>query len=449
LTTNHNVHSPPRSQTTGHKSRHIAQLAGIPFFGNGMFIARLQQLVGRVSPSGSAKAALPSLLVFGEMWQWLLSYLRDILRRDIACPAYPDGASGIYTLTPQPGQPVRIAVASDWATGTLEAETIAAHMLAGKPDYTVHLGDVYFVGDEDEVEENCLGKARQNFHGVRWPMGRSGSFALMGNHEMYAGGHAYVKKFLPTLGLTDDAGHVQQPQGASYFCLLTEHWVLLGLDSGYHSGGVPLFSSVPWLRRLAFLNVDARFDPVMLSWLERTLATLDEGGHAHKPIILLTHHQPMSSFEHAFVKPLTQLIELGFCKDRELLWLYGHEHRLTVYEKQTLQSALTLYPRCIGHGGMPVEVSTLKEPDARIAFYDPRTHAIDEHDSGTQVGYNGHIALTFHEASLTIEYRDIVDNQLILQETFTPSASALAREEMLPADSPLRTGMQPNKPKHA
>jgi len=159
--------------------------------------------------------------------------------------------------------------------------------------------------------------------------------------------------------------------------------------------------------------------------------------------LLLTHHQPMSSFQTAFTKPAEQLARLGFLNGQEFVWLSGHEHRLTVYDKQTVANSLKAYPRCIGHGGMPVEVTALSQPDSRILYYDPRQHPIDERDPKTMVGYNGHVVLLFEDNKLTIEYHDIEKDKLLLTETFTPDgAGGLQYLPHRPADSPLFSGQQ-------
>jgi hypothetical protein len=175
--------------------------------------------------------------------------------------------------------------------------------------------------------------------------------------------------------------------------------------------------------------------------LEKTIDVLRAKGSGSKPILVLTHHQPMSSFEHAFEKPAKQLARLGFLNGKEFVWLYGHEHRLTIYKARTIASTLKAYPRCIGHGGMPVVISKLKVPDSRILYYDPRKHPIDDKDPNTQVGYNGHVELVFNGADLTIEYHDILCNKILLTETFIPTESgALRHSYSKPADSGLRSG---------
>jgi len=434
----HPLATPKPSHATGHKSRHLARLSNLPFVGRSAWISRIQQIAA-AAPAG---AQFPRLLAFLQIGKWLFPYLRDLVHADAPYRCYPDGETGIFRVDPPAGQPLRIAVASDWATGTLEAATVAENMLQAAPHLTLHLGDVYYMGQTSEVNENCLGVPTKTYKGVTWPHGSLGSFALLGNHEMYSGGHAYFNHFLPTLGMYDSDGSVAAPQAASYFCIETPGWILLGLDTGYHSGGFVAFSSTPGIKAIPALNVDARFDNKMLQWLKQTMDTLRAQGSGHKPVLVLTHHQPFSPFESAYRKPVEQLAQSGVLDGREFVWLYGHEHRLTVCTKQSLATGLEAHPRCIGHGGMPVEVSRPNQPMPDVLYYDPRRHPIDQDDPKTAVGFNGHVVLLFEGALLTIEYRDIVDNTLLLSEAFTPTKSgALMQSSRQPAGSPLVPGM--------
>ena len=434
--------NPPQSVATGHKSRHVAILSNLPFLGRTALISRIQQVATQAPPG----AQFPRLAAFLKVWKWIAAYLRDCFHKDAPYQTYPTGKTGIFTLAaPAEGGPLKIAVAADWGTGTLEAETVNENIKASSPHYTLHLGDVYYMGEASEIAENCLGKPTEKYSGVLWHKGSMGSFALMGNHEMYSGGQAYFKTFLTTLGLLNAAGVVVDPQSASYFCLETQHWLILGLDTGYHSGGTPLFTTVPGVNAIPFLNVDARFDDKMIIWLKQTIQRLRDKGSAGKSVLLLTHHQPVSSFEHAFKKPAKQLADLGFLNGREFVWLYGHEHRLTVYHPQAVANSLKAYPRCIGHGGMPVQVTELSAANADVLYYDPRQHPIDDRDPKTKVGYNGHVVVLLDGPKLNLEYRDIIDNALILTECFTPQAGGtLEYSSVKPPDSPLASGQQTN-----
>jgi Calcineurin-like phosphoesterase len=426
----------------GYKSRHVAKLSNIPLLGRTALISRVQQIASQASPN----ARFPRLIAFLQFWKWLLPYLRNFVHKDTPYRTYPMG-KGIFAIeAPSGSKSLTIAVAADWGTGTLEAESVAANMKACSPHYTAHLGDVYYMGEGSEIRENCLGKKTKHYTGVHWPMDfLLGSFALMGNHEMYSGGEGYFEDFLPKLGLFNANGAVSERQSGSYFCLETENWLVFGLDTGYHSAGMPIFTSVPGINKIPVLNVDARFDNKMMAWLTQTVNLLKAKGSGNKSVLLLTHHQPISSFEHAFTKPVKQLAKLGFLNGQEFVWLYGHEHRLTIYEKQALANTLSVYPRCIGHGGMPVEVTELTRPDPDVAYYDPRKHPIDESHPNTLVGYNGHVVLIFRGAKLTIEYRDILGNDLLFEETFTSNGSGgLQHSPFKPSSSPLSSGSKIN-----
>ena len=434
-----NLSNPPRSRATGHKSRHVAQLSNVPLVGRSVLMSKIQQ----VASQAPLDARFPRLMAFLQFWKWLVPYLRDVVHKDADYRVYQNGETGIFDIA-APGDvgPLRIAVAADWGTGTLEAETVAENMKACFPHYTLHLGDVYYMGEAAEISENCLGVPTKGYAGVSWPKGSLGSFALMGNHEMYSGGQGYLNDFLEVLGLLNADSTVRVPQSASYFCLEAEHWIILGLDTGYHSGGVPLLGSIPGLNSIPFLNVNARFDDRMLAWLKRTMAVL-QATLPKKPILILTHHQPLSSFEAAFEKPAKQLLQLGFLEGQQFVWLYGHEHRLTVYNEQTIATSLKVYARCVGHAGMPVDVTKLRKVNPNIAYYDPRQHPIDDQDPKTMVGYNGHAVLVLEGTRLTIEYHDILKNNLLLTETFAPDGNgALQYSYQKPEGSSLVSGQQ-------
>lgn len=436
-----NLSTPPKSRPIGRKARHVANLSNLPLLGRSAWISRIQQ----VASQAPADAPYPRLMASLKFWKWLLPYLRDFIHKDAPYQTYSGAETGIFGLAvPPEDHPVRIALAADWGTGTLEAEIVAENIKACSPHYTLHLGDVYYMGNAAEVNENCFGMATKNYAGVHWPLGSLGSFALMGNHEMYSGGHGFFQVFLKKLGLFNVDGTLKDPQGASYFCLETGHWLVLGLDTGYHSGGMPFLAGIPGVNAIPCLNINARFDDKMLAWLRQTMDSLRGKGSSKKSVLILTHHQPMSSFENAFKKPAQQLAQLGFLNGQEFVWLYGHEHRLTVYKKQVVANILSVYPRCIGHGGMPVQVTKLSKPDPRILFYDPRQHPIDQGDPRTQVGYNGHVVLLFDGPDLTIEYHDILNNNLLLTETFTPTESGTLRHSYLNRDSGLHSGQQTN-----
>jgi hypothetical protein len=103
--------------------------------------------------------------------------------------------------------------------------------------------------------------------------------------------------------------------------------------------------------------------------------------------------------------------------NRQLIWFWGHEHRMAIYDCFQENEGIQAHGRCIGHGGMPVELGTPND-NAPWHVYDNRQYPNDE---GITVGYNGYINLTFQGNKLTVEYRDV--------KTTDPSQPPLMTEQ--------------------
>lgn len=226
---------------------------------------------------------------------WLLGRIR---RHSFVPPGDPEPTS----------EKLRIALLSDWATGLYGARPIAATIADTKGgfDYVIHLGDVYYTGTPDEVEDRFLDC---------WPTIDGGkSRALNGNHEMYSGGKGYFDRILPAFG-----------QGSSAFAIQNTRWLIVGLDTGYHEFDLAK-GQAEWLRDVVSRAGDLR------------------------RVVLLTHHQLFSNTAktqgvHMQAK-LADLLE----DKRIFAWYWGHEHIASIYEAHPIWG---LHGRCIGHGGMP------------------------------------------------------------------------------------------------
>lgn len=222
----------------------------------------------------------------------------------------------------QPGAPVRIpnhariAILGDWGTGRYGAVTCSATIQAAHPAYDVliHLGDVYYSGTRDEINNNFL---------ARWPAVPTAIHrACNSNHEMYSGGFGYFDITLPRFN-----------QAASSFCLENDHYRIIGLDTGYVEGDLA-GDQAAWATKL-----------------------IDSAGG--RRVILLTHHQPFSLFkgDGNYTKIVAKL-EPAFKQQRIFAWYWGHEHRCVLYDRHP---SLHMYGRCIGHSGYPYFRDTFKQ----------------------------------------------------------------------------------------
>ncbi|HYV94942.1 MAG TPA: metallophosphoesterase [Chitinophagales bacterium] len=325
--------------------------------------------------------------------------------------AYSDSTDkGVYHLKNHRGfDEVRIALLSDWATNTRESDDIAKAADSCIPDYTIHLGDTYYTGTEKEVEENF---GPQGW----WRNGRVGAFALPGNHEMYSNGKAYFQNLLPKMGIDDGVERI--PQKAAFFCLESDYWRVIGLDTGYYSLK-GLFGLTP--------NTELQLHNDQIDWLKNVV-------HLEKDmrgIILLSHHQYCSAFtkrdmkdkvfsDDEFQNPAVQLAKL-IGPERPVLWFWGHEHRMSVYGCYQGKDGIKAFGRCIGHSGMPTEIlsdANMFRTDAyrkqagesrKLVLFDNRYR---ETIDNTPLGHNGYVMLRLNKENLIAEYYDEKDKIL-------------------------------------
>src|SRR6266404_439688 len=371
---------------------------------------------------------------------WAYEYLKFIFRPKHKFQDYRDspGERGVYALRPDSGSqndregssPIRVCLAADWGTGTSEANDIGVHIAESDPHYTIHLGDIYYVGDNDEVNENCLGKAEAGgtIRPVRWPVGSVGSFALNGNHEMYANGNGYFNLFLPTLGIRGSNEGSPQGQKASFFCLQNQYWKIIGLDTGYNSLGFPILEHIPLIRKIPGIGPSCRLPRALVKWL-REDAKLEEG---KRGVILLTHHQYYSAFEDQYTLPARQIARFI---SRPVLWFWGHEHRLAIYGKFGMKGSVQAYGRCIGNGGFPVACGQpVINRQPPLVLYDDRLYKVVD---GMELGFNGFVKLTFAENRMSIDYRD-VENRKLMEEEWEVHEGVLQGKSIQRTNSDLK-----------
>jgi hypothetical protein len=346
----------------------------------------------------------------GSVIRWFYHYIRSRFGKKHRFRTYNDAAAkgdnGIYRMA---NSNVKAACAADWASDTPESDIIGRRMEFHSPEYTIHLGDTYFVGSPAEIKHNFINE------NASWCKGSRGTFALMGNHEMYSRGIGYFDYLLPVMGIKNESGEYTG-QKASFFCLENDYWRVIGLDTGYNSlAAVPIienfaiFEKIPFLGKYLFPKCSLPVE--LMDWLEKTVKPDND----KRGLIFLSHHQYCSAFERDYNVIGEQLGK--FTGDsRPAIWIWGHEHRFSVYGryggmkggKYGKGPCITAYGRCIGHGGMPIELAE-EAPSGKIieqkplVLYDNR---YKETIGGTPVGHNGYMVLNFNNEMLDIDYYD-------------------------------------------
>src|ERR1700681_1422847 len=233
----------------------------------------------------------------GAGWNFIRSKLG--LQNRVPFPALPTDAVRLSSR-------VRLAILGDWGTGLYGAPLCATSIARDRQGFAavVHLGDVYYSGSQNEVQQNFLN---------HWPwLDHVVNRACNSNHEMYGGGGPYLNQTLTAFN-----------QGSSVFRFENDDWVIVGLDTAYdeHELGQ---GQGDWLGDVVSGLMDRR-------------------------LVLFSHHQLYSHLSGQGPKLQTKLRDL-LDKGSIFAWYWGHEHLLAIYDAHP---KWRLHARCVGHSGYP------------------------------------------------------------------------------------------------
>jgi predicted phosphohydrolase len=310
---------------------------------------------------------------------------------------------------------ITVGITADWASGTQESFHVAKYLANQENDFNLHLGDIYFTG--------TLNDCKQNFcEAVQFPWGKLGAFAISGNHEAYSNCIGFRKVIMPFCGSTNGG-----TQRTPFWSLESNHWIMLGLDTGYNSVDFNLWNPI---NNTEGANSEMKLPEQIMSWLKANFANPDD----KRGIIIMTHHMPISPHDNepVFAEIANQLATIF--NGRTVVWLWGHLHNFIVYKKQIWSyqsSTFNFFARCIGHGGFPV-TNQGKQKDELIKAVKKYQEQIQVVDHGIgwnkKYGRNGYVRVTFNGPKATLDYyllggkRDKPEVQHIINESFTNSS---------------------------
>jgi hypothetical protein len=270
--------------------------------------SELARQADEVTPldSGGLEAKFGTGVGGGDWFGWILSLFDHVDRQQAHPMLRPT------TTVPQAIPDVAtVAMAADWGTGLYGAPKIAEQIRnIGGYELVMHLGDVYYSGTEQEVQERFLDI---------WPRDAGKrTIAVNANHEMYSGGFGYFKLALPAFGQT-----------SSYLAFENTHWLLVVLDTAY---------------------VDHDMDNEQVAWLNLVVKqSTERNGGTAKKLVLFSHQQLFSRLDNQGPKLQNALRHL-LDQQAIAVWYWGHEHQCVIYDRHP---SFGLLGRCLGNGGIP------------------------------------------------------------------------------------------------
>ncbi|MHA6287232.1 metallophosphoesterase family protein [Maricaulis sp. CAU 1757] len=298
---------------------------------------------GVVAPDGTILGAA-EYQDFDPGWLWaFFNYLINLVDESRIAPFSPPkgGAPHVGKLQTTNDE-CRIALVGDWGTGKFDAggydpaTDVLAAIEQQKPDYIIHLGDVYYAGTETAPPPE---EESKHFLSM-WPdMPPGRSFTLNSNHEMYGGANGY---FNVALGRTaSEPTPFAHQNGFSYFALTMGDTAIVGLDAAYFDPSALYMEG--GLGELTGPKADPQYD-----FLRRIAA-------AHSNLTLLTHQTAMT-MDGTTLLPLwsdvTQVVDAKQIR----LWYWGHIHMGIAYSDGSVLGQKGIRTGCAGHGAIPMGV---------------------------------------------------------------------------------------------
>ena len=295
----------------------------------------------------------------------------------------------------EPEQTIRVALFSDFGTGLYHSRYIARLIAAEKPDYAIHLGDVYYAGRAAEFTERFEAPLSYVLETTRF-------FAMNANHEMYSGAFPYFD-FLRRKQ-RGRVGWAPQEQEGSYFCLRGPRYQIIGIDTAYHQ--------------------DGRHNQRQLNeWLG---GVLHDGRNAApaKTNILLSPNEPYDLGTQGFTalyNDLQEFIQAGLIDN----WFWGNTHYCALYGKSEFTPFVG---SCIGHGGHPIYLNDVLagaavhprfehkgQRAAPLLWVDDSTRFPKASGIRQEMANHGFCMLELRPEGVQLTYRDWQNRQLFQQ----------------------------------
>lgn len=332
---------------------------------------------------------------FDAEWLWtLVNYAIVKLDDDRASFApTPSSAPAVVSLQGASASQVRIAVVGDWGTGGYgddPAQKVMAQISALKPDYLIHLGDVYYAGTFGDFLP--LNEEVDNYLTL-WPstvsQAAGTSFMLNSNHEMYSGAKGYFD------AVRNDAHQRFAAQnGYSYFALKYGGWTLLGLDSAYYDAS-PMFM---------YGGLGGSSNTTQADWVKTLNLNAEQ-------TIVMTHHNGLNydGTSDTYTASLWSEVNAALGGD-PAAWYWGHVHNGVAYQTPTVTGSQTL-ARCVGHGAFPFgNAWGMDVPDPALYRY----YAQTANPAYPPTVYNGFALLTItSDGGVTEEFFEQDNNNAV------------------------------------
>jgi hypothetical protein len=310
-------------------------------------LSREENLFGKVHGDGTIYA-ISKFCQLDPLWMAVLCYyfyykVFPEKKHPFVNPALP-----LENVTvPNIPQTAKVAIIGDWGTGKWRdgkkhecpSELVIQGVIDEKPDFIIHLGDVYYAGTKREERKHLLDRLPESYKGK--------VFTMNSNHEMYDGANGL-------LGTTLKDPRFTHQGGSSCFAIEIGNWVIVALDSAYYDD--------------SFLYMDGSLKNKEGG--EGQLKFLSAYAKKGKKLMLLTHHNGiLVKSKPERNSNLWNEVVSAIGNKLPDAWYWGHVHNGIVYNGnldiykgyETLNGGEPIM-RCCGHASIPFGNGTYLGP---------------------------------------------------------------------------------------
>ncbi|MBJ6766091.1 hypothetical protein JGU66_35505 [Myxococcaceae bacterium JPH2] len=274
---------------------------------------------------------------------------------------------------PSPDHPVEVALFSDFGTGEYPSLYIARQLkLRGERlEHAIHLGGVFYAGRQGEFDAHVAEPLSPLYE-------TTSLLTLNAGPEMRSGGGSYFRSLDERRGLG-----AKQVQEGSYFCLASERFQLIGIDTAYFEPG--------------------RYqEPALCQWLEQVLS---EGRRRGAVNILLSQGAPYRHDEARMAPLLTEDLKEVLARGWVDMWCWGGTHCGALFDRTP---ELPFIGLSLGHGGFPYARQVLESPSRLpIRFFESRARFPEWTGVRQDRGNHGYCTLLLNaDGSLGLRFMD-------------------------------------------
>jgi len=343
-------------------------------------------------------------------YEWLTIYIDTLKNTSIKYVSPSDAvtmnAKTSYTMQNN----VKVALFSDWGSGTVNAFNILKSIASQNPDILIHMGDVYYSGTPEEYKNNYVDPIKKYFANT---CPNCLILSMPGNHDLYSGGIGYYNAL----------DEFVSNQKTSFFEIHNDYVQIQAFDTAHNDSKVNITNLMQGIANETYVEAEE------MQW---HIEKINDAVKNNRKLIMLSHH-PFIAFNDGLTKkngnfiPTNERLYNQFKNTINNMTVHfaGHLHNCILYEPYYFNTRgstneIHLNERIIGHAGCynNSNITNLYIPDATIDTSEYEMPVLKSDSDKWKIDTNGetinlgYCILNIADNTITCHYYEIRDTKI-------------------------------------